>query len=198
MSNPLCQRLSGNASLAAILVVGILPVPDRLLAQTTSALSDPAAEYVQLTADIEVLQWGGGLGGGFGPRPQTFQIHAIVGRDKWVIGELYSGQTNYNSFDGTNIVEWACSFGTNGTTGNRWTRNSKSCDGNPGETVRVPDHLDMFSRIAWLAFCSSATLNNPNHKLYPPWDFWKEYLDPSTFVEKVSRFEDDLGVQKAF
>src|SRR5689334_14166248 len=25
-----------------------------------------------------------------------------------------------------------------------------------------------------------ATLNNLNHKLYPPWDFLKEYLDPPT------------------
>jgi len=199
MLNPFWVRFRWKASLAAFIVTGLLPAADTLLAQTTSAISDPAAEYVQLTADIEVLQWGGGLGGGDGPRPQSFQIHAVVGRDKWVIGELCSalGQTNYYSFDGTNIVEWACSFGTNGTTGNRWTRSSKSSDGNPGETIRVSDHLDMVSRIAWLAFCSSATLNNPNHKLYPPWDFWKEYLDPSTFVQKVSRFEDDLGLPKS-
>jgi hypothetical protein len=166
--------------------------------QTTSVRSpDPAAEFVQLNADIEILLWGNGLGGEVGPRPQSFQIHAVVGRDKWVIGERFSGQTNYYSFDGTKIVEWTCSFGTNGSTGNRGTISSKSSDGNPGETVRASDHMDMVSRIAWLAFCSPATLNNPNHKLYPPWDFWKEYLDPSKFTEKVDRFKDDLGLPKS-
>jgi hypothetical protein len=97
--------------LAAILVASLIPAASNVLAQTTSVRSDPAAEFVPLTADIEILQWGGGLGGTDGPRSQSFEIHVVVGRDKWVIGERFSGQTNYYSFDGTKIVEWACFVG---------------------------------------------------------------------------------------
>ena len=43
---------------------------------------------------------------------------------------------------------------------------------------------------------STGGLGAVRHKLYPPWDFWKEYVDPSTFVEKTTRFEDDLGLPK--
>jgi hypothetical protein len=165
--------------------------------QIMSVHSDPAAEFVQINAEIEFLRWDGGLGSASDPRSQSSEIHAIVGRDKWVIGELSSGHTNHYSFDGTKIVEWACSIGTDGSTGNPWTNSSESLDGNPGETVYVVDHLDMVSRIAWLAFCSAPTLNNPKHKLYPPWDFWKEHMAPSTFVRKVARFEDDLGLPES-
>jgi hypothetical protein len=52
----------------------------------------------------------------------------------------------------------------------------------------------MVARIAWLAFCSPATLNNPNHKLYPPSEFWKEYIPPSKLTERLDRFKDDLGL----
>jgi hypothetical protein len=165
--------------------------------QIMSVHSDPAAEFVQINAEIELLRWDGGLGSTSDPRSQSSEIHAIVGRDKWVIGEWFPGRTNYYSFDGTKIFEWACSIGTDGSTGNPWTNSSESLDGNPGETVRVVDHLDMVSRIAWLAFCSAPTLNNPQHKLYPPWDFWKEHMAPATFVRKVARFEDDLGLPES-
>jgi YceI-like domain len=174
-----------------------------LQAQTGPVPADPAAEFVQLTADIDILSWGGGLGGTEGPRPQTFQIHAVAGRNKWVISNQI-GTTNRYTFDGTRIVERSWIDGgssvqdPNATkpSAHWWTRSAESPDGNPGETIRVLDHLDTVSRIAWLAFCSGPTFNHPSRKIYPPWDLWKEYLDPTTFVEKTTRFEDDLGLPK--
>jgi hypothetical protein len=197
MSTPCCKRARGEAYFLALCIACILLTLGNLPAQSTPVLAGPAAEFVELTAEIEILSWPGGLGSEEGPRPQSFQIRAVVGKDRWAIGELFSGQTNYYLFDGSRIIEWACSFGTNGSTGNRSISSSKSSDGNPSATVRASDHLDMVARIAWLAFCSAATLNNPEHKLYPPWDFWKEYLDPSKFTEKVDRFKDALGLPKS-
>ena len=187
MSNPLCQRLSGTASLAAIVVVvGFSPAPDTLLAQTASALSDPAAEYVQVNADIEVLQWGGSLGGEYGPR--YFQIHAVVGRDKWVIGELFSGQTNYYSFNGTNIVEWGCSFGTNGSTGSPWTRSSKSSDGNPGETVRVSDSLEHGFSHCVARFLFLRYVEQSKSQTLPSLGFLEGIFGPIHFCRKSQPF----------
>lgn len=190
-----CQRSYGGARLLSAFISSILLASTTLLADSKSTLPDPAAEFVELTADIEILSCGVGLGPTEEPRSESFQIHAIVGRDKWVIGEWAADRTNYYSFDGSKILERWCSLGTN-SSGNLWTSSSASSDGNPGETVRVADHLDMRSRIAWLAFCSASTLNNPNHKLYPPWDFWKEYINPSTLNERLARFDDDLGLPK--
>jgi hypothetical protein len=195
MLSPFCQCYA-EARFLAVSITSILLTPTVLLAHSSSTLPDPAAEFVELTADIEILSCDVALGRTEGPRSDSFQIHAIVGRDKWVIGESASDRTNYYSFDGSKIFERTCSLGTN-SSGNLWTGSSASADGNPGKTIRVADHLDMRSRIAWLAFCSASTLNNPNHKLYPPWDFWKEYVDPSTLVEKLARFEDDLGLPKS-
>ena len=179
MPKPFCQRLCGELSSVAILVFGLIAAAGPLRGETIQTLSDPASDFVQLNADIEVLQWGDS------PRSQSFEIRAVVGRNKWVIDNRAFGQSHYY-FDGAKI------FGFEGAS----TASSISSDGNPSETVRVSDHLDMVSRVAWLAFASAPTLNNPGHKLYPPWDFWKEYLDPSTFVEKLTRFEDDLGLPK--
>ncbi len=203
MSNPLCERLLGKVAFVAFLIACVLPFPASLLAQTSPALPDPAAEFVQLTADIETLAWGRGSRGENGPRPESYQIHAIVGRNKWILENQF-GQTHHYSFDGTNIVERAwirrtlSAQGPNGTNSSGYwlTRSSESQDGNPCQTVRVSDHLDMVARIAWLAFCSAPTLNNRSHKLYPLWDLWKEYIDPPTFVERINRFQDDLGLPK--
>jgi hypothetical protein len=186
------QNLRGGV-FAAFLVTGALLISPALLAQSlTNGI--PTGRFVEINAEIEVVYLSGS------PSREPFQIHAVVGRDKWSIGELSLelGQTNYYSFDGAQIVEWACSFGTNGNTGNRWHDSFISSDGNPSQTVNASDHLDLVARIAWLAFCSSATLNNPNHRLYPPSEFWKEYLNPSKLTERVERFKDDLGLPERF
>jgi hypothetical protein len=185
------QDLRGGL-FATFLVTGTLLISPALLAQSHTK-GIPTGRFVEINAEIEVIYLSGGLAGN-GREP--FQIHAVVGRDKWSIGELSPGQTNYYSFDGTRIGEWALSFGTNGATGNRWNDSFVSSDGNPSQTVQASDRLDLVARIAWLAFCSPATLNNPNHKLYPPSEFWKEYMNPSKLTERVERFKDDLGLPK--
>ncbi len=200
MSNPFPECLGRNAAVAALLIGCALALPVASLAQPSSALPDPAAEFVELTADIEILPWGSGPGGSDGARPQSFQIHAIVGRNNWILEYQLGQTTNRCSFDGVRIVEqrWTPRTAQDPAGANPsvylWSRDSESPDGNPGQTVQVMDHLEMVGRIAWLAFCSAPALNNPSHKLYPPWDFWKEYFPPATFVEKVSRFQDDLGL----
>jgi len=188
--------------LAAVAIATVLFFATVVLGQNTAA-ADPAAEFVEINAEIEILSWSGGPGGTAGPRSEYFPIHAVVGRNKWTLGNQI-GQTNYYSFDGKQIVEHRLVGSGVPTDQNKttdsddwWTRSFDSPDGNPSETVRVGDHLDMVSRIAWLGFCSASTFDNPSHKLYPPWDFWKEYIDPSTFVEKPTRFEDDLGLPKS-
>ena len=179
----------------AVVIATALIIHPALLAQN-AIHGNPGGNFVQVNAEIEILEWKVGLGTEDAPRPESFQIHAVVGKDKWAIGELFSGQTNYYSFDGARIAEWGYSFGTNNSIGSRYSRSFESSDGNPSK-INASDRMDMVSRIAWLAFCAPATLNNPNRKLYPPWEFWKEYSDPSKFTEKVDRFNDELGLPKS-
>jgi hypothetical protein len=195
MLPPCEQRSYVEVRFLPVLLTSILLTSARLPAHSNSTLPDPAAEFVELTADIEILSCGVDLGREAEPHSDSFQIHAIVGRDKWVMGEWTADQTNYYSFDGSNIFERWCSLGTN-SSGNLWTRTSESPDGNPGRTIRASDRMSMRSRIAWLAFCSSFTLDTPNHRLYPPWDFWKQHINPSTLNERLTRFDDDLGLPK--
>jgi hypothetical protein len=157
----------------------------------------PTERFVGINAELELVYLNGEVASNHDPG-RLFQIHAVVGRDKWSMSEVsFSlGQTNYYSFDGTRIIEWTCSFGTNGNTGNRRSDSFPSADGNPSQTVNASDRLDLLARISWLAFCSPATLNNPNRKLYPPSEFWKEYINPSKLTERVERFKDDLGLPK--
>lgn len=201
MTKQLCQCIRNEADFHTATLRCILFISGALLAQSSSALAGSPAEFMEINAEIEIVSWFGELDGTAGPDSQRVQVHAVVGKDRWVLGRLSSGQTNYCAFDGTNIVEWGCSFGTNGYTGSRWTRVSepfslKSPDGNPDESVRMSDDLGLAGRIAWLAFCSPATLSNPNHKLYPNWGFWREYLNPSALTEKVDRFKDGLALPK--
>jgi hypothetical protein len=163
-------------------------------------LNDPAAEFVEIDAQIELLTWNNGLEE---PRSQAFPVHVVTGRNKWMIADQL-GKTNYYTYDGTNLVEnrWTDTDLSEPqekpkSSGRWWTWSFQSLDGNPTRTVRASDRMDMLSRIAWYALCSARTLNNPDHKLYPPWELWKEYLDPSRFVEKTKRLEDDLGLPRS-
>jgi len=173
------------------------------------ARTDPAGDFVQVTAEIELLEWGAGLGREDGPAPKTFQVSAVVGRNTWVITNstyvavyCYDGKRItarrqvqvHSTPDPATLVpskEW------------RVVDTIESSDGNSGQEiplsngrVGVRDPLETIDRIVWLGFCSAPTLNNPQHKVYPPWNFWVEYLDPKKLSDKVTRFEDDLGLPK--
>src|SRR5262245_7383732 len=73
-----------------------------MVAQSAPAPPDPAAAFVQISVDIDILSW---FGSTDAPRPKSVQINAIVGRNKWVILNREFGQTNEYCFDGTKILE---------------------------------------------------------------------------------------------
>jgi len=203
MANVICRPPGGKGFLAAGLCVGALAIAATGLIRASPAADDPAAEFVQLTVNIETLSWKGGSGPGEGSKTESYQFHLVVGRNKWVLEDTRDART-VCSFDGDRTREriWIRDAqspqGAVGdpSSGHWWTPSDRLSDGNPSRTARSSDFLYPAARYAWLAFCSGPTLNNRNHKLYPPHDLWKEMIAASTITEKVTRFEDDLGLPR--
>jgi hypothetical protein len=54
----------------------------------------------------------------------------------------------------------------------------------------------MVARIGWLAFCSSPCLKSDARNIFPPSDLWKELVSASTFNDRMTQFNDALGLPK--
>ncbi len=152
-----------------------------------------AAQYAQVTAEIEVAGWGTR-----GLEVTPYKLRCVVGTNCWQMdgGFARNGKVTY-WFTGTNLIERTVL--TEGTVsvpaGTQWTRKLESADGNPGRPIRESDFLTMPGRIAWLAFCSAPCLKRQGHRLFPPDDWWKELIDaPSGFSDNAVLFKDTLGL----
>jgi hypothetical protein len=166
-----------------------------------------AAQYVDLTAEIEIYDWSA--------RPAwSNTIHLGFGTNTWQMqGAFFMNSQVTYWFTGTNIIEHSIITkeldpeflkktsvpgglaGTAPPVGSQSSRVVESLDGNPGRPVRVSDQLTLPGRIAWLAFCSGPCLQRAGHQLYPPNDLWKELIRaPDGFTNRVTRFEDALGL----
>ena len=154
-----------------------------------------AAQYAHVTAEIEVAGWGAR-----GLEVTPYKLRCVVGTNGWQMdGDLArNGKVTY-WFTGTNLIERTIL--TEGTfsvpAGTQWTRKRESADGNPGRPVRESDFLTLPGRIACLAFCSAPCLKREGHRLFPPGDFWKEFINaPNGFSDHAVLFKDALGLPK--
>jgi len=148
-------------------------------------------------------------------KPAT--VHCVVGTNTWMMEGHFSQNANVTRwFTGTNILQHSIiteemppattkriaeisglAVGTP-PVGSKSTRVHESADGNPGHPARVIDLMDLQGRICWLAFCSGSALKREGRRLFPPSDLWKELVAaPSGFMDKVSVFDDSLGLPKS-
>ncbi|HVV73272.1 MAG TPA: hypothetical protein VHI52_17505 [Verrucomicrobiae bacterium] len=152
--------------------------------------------------------------------PESKTIRCVIGPGTWLMeGDLVQNGRLTEWFTGTNIIErtlitkdagastsarLAAISGlamTSPPVGHTYTRTYESTDGNPGRTIRIPDLLELRSRIAWLAFCSAPVFKENDRKIYPPSDLWKEsrlgfFTYP--FYDQATTFDDGLGLPRSF
>jgi hypothetical protein len=182
------------------------------------SLSQAAAQFVVLTAEMEITEWGG-------PRRDLWAVRCVVGTNSWQMeGEFLEGAKSSCWITGNRLIENnELSRPTTGQTllnhkdeapgnsfafaqvatpvGQRWTSKIQSNGGNPSKGVgesKHPDRLTRNGRIAWLAFCSSPCLKREGRHLFPPSDLWKELIDaPQGFLDRTTVFGDTLGLPKS-
>ncbi len=166
-----------------------------------------SAQFVDLQAEIQVSDWHTK-----DLNTWTTQIHCLVGTNSWQMDGDFSRNARLTYwFTGTNIIEQSVitkdlsgevkGFDRPGfprvsapEIGARNTRVTDCLDGNPGQTVRRLDHLEMVARIGWLAFCSGPCLKREGRQIFPPSDLWKELVRTDHFADRTVTFQDGLGL----
>jgi len=179
-----------------------------------------AAQYVELTAEIDSISWPlrdeeGDLMEN--PRRTTSKARCVVGTNTWLIENEDDSGIDTWWFSGTNLTWHMLSTGYPskhkalyernhpeqiGIIGKPLTKTFESLDGNPGRPVRTMDLLTgPNTRICWLAFCSGGCLKREGRRIFPPSDIWKEtaaaITNPSGFADQTTLFEDGLGLPRS-
>ena len=152
-----------------------------------------AAQFVELTAEIETVDWHSEAVS----RQPPWTVRCVVGTNAWRIDGRFVRQGNSTwSFTGTNVVERTVYSDASGT---QRSQTFESVDGNPGRPARTQDLMLLpTAKIAWLALCSGPCLKAEGRRLFPPSDLWKELVDaPSGFSDKTVVFGDALGLPES-
>jgi len=182
-----------------------------------------AAQFVELTAEIEVTDWSYWFwwdrnikrpdenGASLFPKG-SWPIRCVIGTNSWMMEGPFASNARVTVwFSGTNIVQRyeitsavpdeklvrrpGFPVATSPAVGSATTRVTESVDGNPGRPVRVIDVLGTAEKVCWLAFCSAAVVRGKDPKIPLPSDFWKEFFPASAkFTNTVTQFEDGLGL----
>jgi hypothetical protein len=142
-----------------------------------------AAQFVELTAEIETVDWHSEAVS----RQPPWTVRCVVGANAWRIDGRFVRQGNSTwSFTGTNLVERTVYGDASGT---QRSQTFESVDGNPGRPARTQDLMLLpTAKIAWLALCSGPCLKAEGRRLFPPSDLWKELVDA------LRLFEQNRGV----
>jgi hypothetical protein len=179
------------------------------LALAVVAWKAGAAQFVDLTADIETVRWINGYGEK-PPRLQTtsWTTHCVVGTNSWLIEQ--SGEYTRDSwwFTGSNVVAHSVVLKYPSDRPELFERNHpefvvgrgysliwESRDGGP--LLATPVQLGDFGRatpyLPWLAFCSGPYLKTKDRVLSLP-----NPRDQGTFYyvysDTTRAFEDSLGL----
>lgn len=192
-----------------------------LFLSLVSQLSGGAAQFVDLTVQIEINDWNywfledkRGLAHTTGEARTVFAraatVHCLVGTNMWRMEGDFSRNANVARwFNGTNIIEESVitrelpeaemkRFAqvsklamSSPPVGQKTRRIYDTGDGNPGRPVRVSDLMDLRGRICWLALCSGPALKRDGRQLFPPSDLWKELLSAPAGFSDKTTVFDD-------
>lgn len=172
-------------------------------------LGRATAQFVELTAEIEINDWDYWLLHDKNPAyPQVGKAPSIftksqtrrcvVGTNTWMIESEFGNSKATRWFTGTNIIQHSVSTHDDFTSPS--TRSYESVDGNPGRPVRVADLMgfDLPATVCWQAFCSGPVLKREGRQIYPPSAFWKESsIVYSGWSDQTEVFNDGLGLPKS-
>jgi hypothetical protein len=163
-------------------------------------------QFVDVTADIEMVSWGASLQDD--PAmfvPYMWKVRCVVGTNCWLISATKNGTFPETWFyTGSNLVHQVpkilrkdLAAGVTNDIQITWVH---TFDGDLDSSADGPLLDGGPFRAAWLAFCSGPFLNRPGRQVpllstlwkesWLHWDFAKE---PRGFRDKTVRFEDDFG-----
>jgi len=183
------------------------------------------AQFVELTAEIEVIDWSYMFWtdrenlprriGSLFTKWEGPPIRCVVGANSWMVEGPFSRNASVTHwFTGTNIIKRSVitqelpeaevkrmsKIGPvamkSPAVGSVDTRTNESPDGNPGRPVRVIDLMDTGPKVCWLAFCSAPAVKANDSRIALPSDLWKQYLASAKFTNDIARFEDGLGLPR--
>jgi hypothetical protein len=147
----------------------------------------PAAEFVEISAEIEVLGYRLHDTNSIArAKPKTTRVVCITGGKEWYISNDYQEREQW-VFDGTNVLCKAESQSLPGPD-KFMTRNWKSEDGHPMGHFGV--------NIPWLAFCSGAYLKRPERMIPLPAVLLRHCPDRFAYKDMTTTFEDGLGLPR--
>lgn len=175
-------------------------------------LSGSSAQFVELTAEIELNDWDYpfffdrtvSTSKPDAPKPPSLfrtngLVRCVVGTNTWLIEVPNQNGRRMYWFTGTNLIQYA-EFAKADQPGSTNCVIRESVDGNPGRPVRVADLMtfDAGGRFCWLALCSGSFLRREGRQIYPPSDLWKQSaLVYSGWKDRTTQFADSLGLPQS-
>jgi hypothetical protein len=161
------------ATRAAILCLALLALPS------------PAAEFVEIAAEIDT--WGYALGDAkriVNPKPRTLNVICITGPNRWYITNDLQ-QSEEWLFDGSNVLcRIYINLGDQRVKDESWP----SRDGHP---------MGHFAaNIPWLAFCSGAFLKGEGRRIPLPAAALRHCPDRFAYTDVTTTFADELGLPR--
>ena len=145
-----------------------------------------AAEFVELSAEIEIFGYGLGDTNSIAKaRPETVNVKCITGSTEWYIENDFHARQEW-LFDGTNVMLRSLSASDTNTVMKRlWA----SRDGHPLGDFGV--------NMPWLAFCSGTYLK-PEGRIIPlPCGILRHCPDRFAYTDVTTTFDDKLGLPRS-
>lgn len=188
------------------------------------ALSPTTADYIELTAEIELNDWSYWFledRSEHGQLPtnqrsifsEPLKVRCVIGANTWLMeGQFVRNAIVTRWFTGTNLVEQTRIIAPTSIppaanslnlrvsappVGQVSTRSVETSDGNPARPVRVEDLFpDAIGKVSWLAFCSGSALRREGRQIPLPSSFWKQFFSGKNFTDKTEFFDDSLALPK--
>lgn len=181
-------------------------------------LASSAAQFVDVTAEIEIFDWSYYFlidHNDLQSRPSNqnasifdgaMPFHCVIGTNSWFMEHSYTGyysnQVWQSWFTGTNLISaekithsFTNDQGAVYLSGYQDVNVWDMADGNPCRPIKVRDRLMHEECAAWLALCSGPYLKTEARHLYPPFDDWKEMVyAPNGFKDETTVFPDGFGL----
>lgn len=194
-----------------------------LALQVFASMLSSAAQFVDLTVQLEVNQWSHWFSQDRRSQSEretifkTHTVHCVIGTNTWLMeGDFVRNAFRKIWFSGTSIIEetvftrepseaelkqpLVIQFGLTNPppVGTKMSKTHYTDDGNPGRPIRERDLMSLRENICWLAFCSGPALRREGRQLFPPSVHWKNVVSaPAGFADKTTVFEDGLGLPRS-
>lgn len=177
-----------------------------------------AAQFVELEAAVEVLQWSparppndlypGGVPAILEKR--TFTTHCVVGTNMWLMENAFDEATTWWWFTGTNLIHRSKRTKLPTKHPEMFARNHPESIHMLGQTqtrtLRIADgslygrrddgsiHYSPMDELPWLAFCSGSFLKREGRRIPLPIYFNIMPAERAEFVDQTAVFPDALGL----